>query len=168
MTLPAYLSRASLAAQLDVCEATPMRLDEAARVLLHGLVTKSTLRAAINRGDLIAERIGRILVVTPRAVLDWRRQPDDGPCDHLLDMLSSCASAIRFGLEKPCTSRYAAAAANHIWSHLYGVHLFDQFTDEWQKDWARAQLQAAITGLALAHQPGRREIAQFATNSVAR
>lgn len=74
MTRPAYLSRASLAAQLDVCEATPMRLDEAARVLLHGLVTKSTLRAAINRGDLIAERIGRILVVTPRAVLDWRRK----------------------------------------------------------------------------------------------
>lgn len=26
--------------------------------------------------------------------------PDEGPCDHLVDMVSSCVSAIRFGIEK--------------------------------------------------------------------
>ena len=74
---------------------------------------------------------------------------EDGPCDHLIDMLSSCVSAIRFGLEKPCHSRHAAAAASHIWKHLYGVSLFDSFTPEWEKDWARAQLQEAILRRAI-------------------
>jgi hypothetical protein len=71
--------------------------------------------------------------------------PEDAyPCDHLIDMLSSCVSALRFGLEMPCHSRHAAEAANHIWKHKYGVRLFDSFTPAWQKDWARAQLQEAI------------------------
>jgi hypothetical protein len=75
--------------------------------------------------------------------------PEDGPCDHLIDMLSSCVSAIRFGLEKPCHSRHAASAADHIWKHRYGVTLFDGFTPSWQKDWARSKLQEAIVGLAI-------------------
>ncbi len=76
--------------------------------------------------------------------------PEDAyPCDHLIDMLSSCVSAIRFGLEKPCHSRHAAKAANHIWKHKYGVKLFDNFTPAWQKDWSRAMLQEAILSLAI-------------------
>lgn len=78
--------------------------------------------------------------------------PEDGPCDHLIDMVSSCVSAIRFGLETPCHSRHAAEAANHIWRKKYGVRLEDQFTPAWQKDWARAKLQEAILRLALANQ----------------
>lgn len=74
---------------------------------------------------------------------------EDGPCDHLIDMLSSCVAAIRFGLERPCHSRHAAAAAQHIWKHVYGVSLFDRFTPAWEKDWTRAQLQEAILQLAL-------------------
>jgi hypothetical protein len=71
--------------------------------------------------------------------------PDDAyPCDHLIDMLSSCVSAIRFGLEKPCRSRHAAEAASHVWRHVYGVRLFDSFTSSWGKEWARAQFQAAM------------------------
>lgn len=71
--------------------------------------------------------------------------PDDAvPCDHLIDMLSSCVSAIRFGLERPCHSRHAADAAQHIWKRLYGIRLFDSFTPNWEKEWARAQLQDAI------------------------
>src|ERR1700678_1534394 len=54
--------------------------------------------------------------------------PEDGPCDHLIDMLSSCASALRFGLETPCHSRHAAAAASHVWGRLYGVSRFDGYT----------------------------------------
>lgn len=71
------------------------------------------------------------------------------PCDHLIDMLSSCVSAIRFGLETPCHSRHAASAASHIWKHRYGVTLFDEFTPNWEKDWARAQLQRAILVCAI-------------------
>ena len=71
--------------------------------------------------------------------------PDDAyPCDHLIDMLSSCVSAIRFGLEVPCRSRHAAGAASHIWKHVYGVTLFDSFTPKWKCEWARAQFQEAI------------------------
>lgn len=72
--------------------------------------------------------------------------PDEGPCDHLIDMLSSCASAIRFGLEKPCRSRHAAHAGQHIWKHIYGIRQFDNFTSSWEKEWQRAQLQEAIMG----------------------
>ena len=90
-------------------------------------------------------------IAAAAAVHDLTHQPDDGPCDHLIDMLSSCASAIRFGLEKPCKSRHTASAADHIWKHQYGIRLFDSFTSNWRNDWARAQLQIAI--LRLTHTP---------------
>jgi hypothetical protein len=70
--------------------------------------------------------------------------PDAGPCNHLIEMLSSCVSAIRFGLEMPCHSRHAAAASDHIWKHKYGVRLFDGCTSDWQKDWARRKLTEAL------------------------
>lgn len=75
--------------------------------------------------------------------------PDDGPCDHMIDMLNSCASAIRFGLERPCHSRHAASAAQHIWRRRYGIRLEDSITPHWSKHWTRIQLQRAITSLAL-------------------
>ena len=77
--------------------------------------------------------------------------PDEGECDHLIDMLSSCVSAIRFGLEKPCASRHAAEAANHVWSKLYGVTLFDRHTSEWQNSWARSKFEQALIGLMSLH-----------------
>lgn len=80
---------------------------------------------------------------------DHMNNPEEGPCDHLIDMLSSCASAIRFGLEVPCHSRHAAEAANHIWRRLYGIRRHDSITPHWSKHWARVQLQNAITDLAL-------------------
>lgn len=70
------------------------------------------------------------------------------PCDHLIDMLSSCVSAIRFGLESPCRSRHAADAAGHVWKQLYGVSRFDSHTPNWKKDWSRAQLEKALITLA--------------------
>jgi hypothetical protein len=76
--------------------------------------------------------------------------PDEAyPADHLIDMLSGCASAIRFGLETPCHSRHAAEAARHIWGQYYGICVHDQFSGAWSKDWARAQMQEAITALAI-------------------
>jgi hypothetical protein len=77
-----------------------------------------------------------------------RLNPEDThPTDHLIDMLSSCASAIRFGLETPCRSRHAASAADHIWKHKYGVRLFDQSTPRWQKEWTRGKLLEAVISL---------------------
>jgi hypothetical protein len=71
--------------------------------------------------------------------------PEDAyPTDHLIDMLSSCASAIRFGLETPCRSRHAAEAAAHVWKNRYGISREDELTGAWRKDWARTQLQRAI------------------------
>lgn len=74
--------------------------------------------------------------------------PEDGRnCDHEVDMLASCASAIRFGLESPCRSRHAADAADHVWRHLYGVSRFDGHTPAWRKSWARSKLTSAILSL---------------------
>jgi len=71
--------------------------------------------------------------------------PDDAyPTDHLIDMVSSCASAIRFGLEKPCRSRHAAAAAQHIWRIVYGIGREDSLTPAWEKEWARTMFQRAM------------------------
>lgn len=77
-----------------------------------------------------------------------RLNPDDAyPTNHAIDQVSSIASVLRFGLEKPCRSRHAAEAANHVWKHLYGVSRFDRHTSPWEKDWARAKLTSAIISL---------------------
>lgn len=69
---------------------------------------------------------------------------DEGPCDHLIDMLSSCASAIRFAFEAPCHSRHAASAAKHIWRLRYGVTLEDSLTGAWSNDYAKDVLERAM------------------------
>jgi hypothetical protein len=51
---------------------TPLSLDEAAAILLRGLVKAPTLRAAAARGELTISRLGRRIVVTPAAVDAWR------------------------------------------------------------------------------------------------
>lgn len=77
-----------------------------------------------------------------------RLNPEDAyPTDHLIDMLSSCASAIRFGLELPCMSRHAAAACSHVWKQVYGVSRFDSCTPAWEHDWARRKLTEALISL---------------------
>ncbi|MCV0413477.1 MAG: hypothetical protein K5831_01160 [Brevundimonas sp.] len=82
--------------------------------------------------------------------LSYEANPEDDPthpCDHLVDMLASCASAIRFGLEEPCRSRHAAEASNHVWKQIYGVTRFDSNTPSWQHEWARTKLQQAMISL---------------------
>lgn len=51
---------------------TPFSLREAAQTLLRGVVTASTLKAAAERGELTVERLGRKIVVTPKAIEEWR------------------------------------------------------------------------------------------------
>lgn len=75
--------------------------------------------------------------------------PEDAyPTDHYIDVLSSCASAVRFGQEMPCHSRHAASAAQHVWKFLYGVSRFDGYTPAWEKDWACKIMQRALIALA--------------------
>lgn len=50
----------------------PVTLAEAADLLLRGLVTKSTLRAAAARGELQTERLGRRVVTTSAYIEAWR------------------------------------------------------------------------------------------------
>lgn len=71
-----------------------------------------------------------------------------GRTDHLTDMLSSCVSAIRFGLETPCQSRHAASAANHVFDQLYDLRLEDKLSREWQKEWSRIQLAEVVLRIA--------------------
>lgn len=99
--------------------------------------------------DLGLSRAARERIATSIHDRSHEVNPDDPghSCDHLVDMLSSCASAIRFGLEKPCRSRHAAEAASHVWKHKYGVSLFDGNTPRWQREWARAKLQSALLSL---------------------
>jgi len=75
--------------------------------------------------------------------------PDEGSCDHYIDMLSSCVSAIRFGLALPCRSRHAAEAADHVWKQRYGLTLFDKHSNKWGKQWARAKFYEALGVAAL-------------------
>ena len=53
---------------------SPITFAEAARDILRGLVTASTVRAAADRGELDYEKIGRRVVTTPAAVEEWRRR----------------------------------------------------------------------------------------------
>lgn len=69
---------------------------------------------------------------------------DYGPCNHYIDMLSSCVSAIRFGLEQPCRSRHAAEAANHVWKHKYRIGLFDKHSNDWGRQWAKIKFYEAL------------------------
>lgn len=55
-----------------VHEDTPLTLDKAAQTLLNGVVKAATLRAAIHRGELAFERLGRTITVTARDVKEWR------------------------------------------------------------------------------------------------
>lgn len=98
---------------------------------------------------MVASPLREILSVAA-AVHDLSHQlnPDDTyPTNHTIDMISSCASAIRFGLESPCASRHAAEASNHVWKHVYGVSRFDRNTPAWQHEWARSKLHSAIISL---------------------
>jgi hypothetical protein len=52
---------------------SPLSLDEAASVLLRGLVKVGTLRRAAERGELATERLGRAIVTTPADIEAWRQ-----------------------------------------------------------------------------------------------
>lgn len=87
--------------------------------------------------------------------------PEDAyPTDHLVDMLASCISAIRFGCEPKrwgVGSCHAAAAGQHVWKQRYGVRLFDQHTQRWEKDWMRRLLTEALVSMALPATMGANE-----------
>ena len=55
----------------------PMSLEEACAGPLRGLVRPATLRAAIGRGELAFERLGRRYVVTPAMIRGGRKPPRD-------------------------------------------------------------------------------------------
>lgn len=71
------------------------------------------------------------------------------PNDHFIDMLSSCNSAIWFGLEKPCRSRHAASAANHVWKRRYGISLFDKHSGQWGRMWISDKFYEALGNLSV-------------------
>lgn len=56
---------------MDIGDDMPMSLDQAAEGPLRGLVTASTLRAAIAAGTLPAARLGKRYVVTRAGLNEW-------------------------------------------------------------------------------------------------
>jgi hypothetical protein len=70
--------------------------------------------------------------------------------DRPVEMLSACASAVRFGLEAPCRSRHAADAAQQVWTVKYGVTLSDDQSPGWGDQWARRLFRRALATSAIA------------------
>lgn len=105
-----------------------------------------------NDSALVLERVYEMLLsgdlkAASAAVhdfIDTVHSDEAYPTDHLIDMLSSCVSAIRFGLEVPCRSRHAANAAQHVWRRLYGCSRSDRHSSKWEYEWARSKLLEAI------------------------
>lgn len=98
------------------------------------------------------EIVRKLLTISDRVLLiegasrahDTVTVHDEGPCNHYVDMLSSCVSAIRFGLEAPCRSRHAAEAASHVWKQKYGITLFDKHSPAWGRQWACVKFYEAL------------------------
>ncbi|XWN29701.1 MAG: helix-turn-helix domain-containing protein [Devosia sp.] len=74
-----------MVARLNVEEDMPLTLKEAAELCLRGLVTERSLRDAARRGDLVVEKLGRSVCVTPAEIRRWRERcrsdvkvPDSG------------------------------------------------------------------------------------------
>lgn len=59
------------ATQGDISDDTPLSLEEAASVLMRGMFTKWTLKAAADRKELVTFKLGRIIVTTPAYVREW-------------------------------------------------------------------------------------------------
>lgn len=61
---------------------SPISLQEASEICLRGLVKVATLRVAVERGELMVERLGRRVVTTPSAVDEWRSRCRVNPKDR--------------------------------------------------------------------------------------
>jgi hypothetical protein len=132
---------------------------------LVGAIALLTGKPPSEASGIVLERVRalldcRSLVERDRLCAELHRfidevNPDEAyPTDHLIDMLNSCVSAVRFGLEIPCRSRHAASAAGHVWEQRYGVTCQDAHTGRWKKDWARAKFQDALVLLWLSSLTG--------------
>jgi hypothetical protein len=134
-----------LAREREMCEQLAKALPVPAPSAGSGEALALTLEMLAAETD--AERIALAAKVHDAC---HRLNPEDAhPTDHAIDMLSSCASAIRFGLEdgRPIRSRHAADAAAHVWRQLYGINRADRYTQTWQHDWSRRKLLEAIISL---------------------
>ena len=56
----------------DLSPLSPVSLQEASEILLRGLVTPSTLKAAAERGELAVFKLGKRLVTTPKDIEEWK------------------------------------------------------------------------------------------------
>lgn len=85
---------------------SPLSLEDAAKLLLNGLVKASTLRAAAARGELEIERLGRRIVTTPAYVEAWRKR-----CREKQEGRTSTSSVARTALRSGISETAAAASA---------------------------------------------------------
>jgi len=73
---------ASIGDPLNIGDDDLLTLAQACKTLLHDTVKPATLRAEYARGRLEVERIGRRMLVTPRAIREMREQCRDKRSAH--------------------------------------------------------------------------------------
>ncbi len=151
-----------------VLEIADMRSQEQA---INGILRQQQLGPSTGSGELLDRVLDMLNCGNVESMVEQCAElhhlahelnPEDAyPTDHLIDMLSSCVSAIRFGCDPKdaLSSRHAADAAQHVWKYRYGVKLFDRLTPRWEKDWSRHMLTEALVAMALPATKGADECA---------
>lgn len=128
---------------LDVIDG--MRSMEVAISRLTGKTPSLASGEALTLAKAMLRNTDRTKIIEDAAsVHDFCSRNNPEEADRIIDMVSSCASIVRFGLEVPCHSRHAASAAELVWRTRYGVSLFDQYTGNWCKDWTCAMIEKAL------------------------
>jgi hypothetical protein len=134
--------------QVLVGEIEEMRHFAAAISDLTGTTPSAESAEAIARASEMLTFAGRdqliAVAATVHAFCNEANPEGKYPTDHYIDMVSSCTSILRFGLETPCHSRHAASAMEHVWRLKYGVKLHDRHTSNWANDWGRSVLESAL------------------------
>jgi hypothetical protein len=83
----------------DLIDTDPITLSEASSVVLRGIVSVSALRAEIDKGNLMAMRIGKNLFTTPGAVREMMEKCRVKPSHPASEQaaLKGIAAALRSG-----------------------------------------------------------------------
>lgn len=97
----------------DLSPDSPLSLDDAAKILLRGLVKASTLRAAASRGELEIERLGRRIVTTPAFVDAWRNRCREKQEDRTYSS-GAARMALRSGISETVETASAQDATRAI------------------------------------------------------
>lgn len=109
---------------------------------------------AIQESEIIADLIGEV-------------DDNDGwPGDKYLTLLVGVTFAVRFGLETPCHSRWAAEAGHDVFKTIYGFRLHDSYTSRWSNQWLADRFADGLAALAAKEQAAEGSVTPEARSTV--